>query len=68
MNKTKEVWIAGFALFSLFFGAGNLILPPTLGVKSGTDWWVVVFGFVITGGNYSYISNFCTCQTTRHII
>lgn len=49
MNKTKEVWIAGFALFSLFFGAGNLILPPTLGVKSGTDWWVVVFGFVITG-------------------
>ncbi len=48
MNKTKEIWIAGFALFSLFFGAGNLILPPTLGVKSGLDWWVVVLGFVTT--------------------
>jgi len=48
MNKTKEIWIAGFALFSLFFGAGNLILPPTLGVKSGVDWWIVVFGFVLT--------------------
>ena len=48
MNKTKEIWIAGFALFSLFFGAGNLILPPTLGVKSGADWWIVVLGFVIT--------------------
>ena len=49
MNKTKEIWMAGFALFSLFFGAGNLILPPTLGVKAGADWWMVVFGFVLTG-------------------
>lgn len=48
MNKTKEVWIAGFALFSLFFGAGNLILPPNLGVKAGPDWWIVVFGFITT--------------------
>jgi LIVCS family branched-chain amino acid:cation transporter len=46
--KTKDIWIAGFALFSLFFGAGNLILPPTLGVKSGVDWWIVVLGFVLT--------------------
>jgi len=48
LNKTKEIWIAGFALFSLFFGAGNLILPPTLGVKAGLDWWIVVLGFVLT--------------------
>ena len=48
MNKKKEIWIAGFALFSLFFGAGNLILPTSLGVKSGSDWWIVVLGFVIT--------------------
>ena len=48
MNKTKEIWIAGFALFSLFFGAGNLILPPTLGAKAGLDWWIVVVGFVLT--------------------
>jgi LIVCS family branched-chain amino acid:cation transporter len=48
MNKTKEIWIAGFALFSLFFGAGNLILPPTLGAKAGVDWWIVVLGFIST--------------------
>lgn len=48
MNKTKEIWIAGFALFSLFFGAGNLILPPSLGASSGADWWIVVLGFVLT--------------------
>ena len=48
MNKTKEIWMTGFALFSLFFGAGNLILPPSLGVKSGLDWWIVVIGFSLT--------------------
>ncbi len=48
MIKTKDIWIAGFALFSLFFGAGNLILPPSLGAKSGADWWIVVLGFVLT--------------------
>lgn len=48
MNKKKDIWIAGFALFSLFFGAGNLILPPTLGLKAGIDWWIVVLGFAVT--------------------
>ena len=48
MNKTKEIWMSGFALFSLFFGAGNLILPPFLGAKSGDQWMWVVFGFIIT--------------------
>ncbi|WP_296637804.1 branched-chain amino acid transport system II carrier protein [Polaribacter sp.] len=48
MNRTKKVWIAGFALFSLFFGAGNLILPLSLGIKAGLDWWTVILGFVTT--------------------
>ncbi|MDJ0645352.1 MAG: branched-chain amino acid transport system II carrier protein [Flavobacteriaceae bacterium] len=48
MNKTKEIWISGFALFSMFFGAGNLILPPFLGFKAGGDWFWVAFGFAIT--------------------
>ena len=48
MNKTKEIFVTGFALFSMFFGAGNLILPPFLGFKSGSDWYLVTFGFAIT--------------------
>lgn len=48
MNKTKEIWITGFALFSLFFGAGNLLLPPLLGYNSGSQWFWVVLGFVVT--------------------
>ncbi len=48
MNKTKEIFITGFALFSLFFGAGNLLLPPLLGYKAGVDWFWVTLGFMIT--------------------
>ena len=48
MNKIKEIFVTGFALFSMFFGAGNLILPPFLGFKSGSDWYLVTFGFAIT--------------------
>lgn len=48
MNKTKETFVFGFALFAGFFGAGNLILPPLLGFKSGLDWWLVTLGFLIS--------------------
>ncbi|PIA78690.1 branched-chain amino acid transport system II carrier protein [Gaetbulibacter sp. 4G1] len=48
MNKTKEILITGFALFSLFFGAGNLLLPPLLGYNAGGNWIWVTIGFMIT--------------------
>lgn len=48
MSKTKETLVTAFALFSLFFGAGNLILPPLLGFHSGKLWWLVTLGFCIS--------------------
>lgn len=48
MNKTKETLVTAFALFSLFFGAGNLLLPPLLGYNAGEDWLWVTLGFMIT--------------------
>lgn len=48
INK-KSLTITAFALFSLFFGAGNLVLPPLLGFKSGNLWWLVTLGFCISG-------------------
>ena len=32
----KDSFIIGFALFSMFFGAGNVIFPPYLGPVSYT--------------------------------
>ena len=48
MNKRKELFVTSFALFSLFFGAGNLLLPPLLGYNAGTDWLQVAIGFMVT--------------------
>jgi LIVCS family branched-chain amino acid:cation transporter len=48
MNQTKKTLVTAFALFSLFFGAGNLILPPLLGFTSGSVWWLVAFGFCVS--------------------
>ncbi|WP_316930961.1 branched-chain amino acid transport system II carrier protein [Dokdonia sp. MED134] len=45
---TKQTFITAFALFSLFFGAGNLILPPFLGYNAGSSWWLVLLGFIIS--------------------
>ena len=40
--------MSGLALFSMFFGAGNLILPPLLGFKALDQWFIVAIGFAIT--------------------
>lgn len=50
MNKKRVVDFitVGFALFAMFFGAGNLILPPILGLLSGTSWVASIIGFAIT--------------------
>lgn len=48
MSNTKETLITAFALFSLFFGGGNLILPPLLGFRSGELWWFVTLGFCVS--------------------
>lgn len=48
MITKRNVLVVAFALFSLFFGAGNLILPPQLGFKSGEPWWLVTLGFCLS--------------------
>lgn len=41
--------VIGIMLFALFFGAGNLIFPASLGQNAGTSLWVAIIGFLITG-------------------
>ena len=47
-KKFKDVIIVGFALFAIFFGAGNLIFPPYLGVLSGSEFKKAMVGFLLT--------------------
>ncbi len=48
MNK-KLVFFTGLMLFSMFFGAGNLIFPPLLGLQSGNQFIPAISGFILTG-------------------
>ncbi|MGG3520081.1 branched-chain amino acid transport system II carrier protein [Bacillus pseudomycoides] len=45
----KHVFFTGLMLFSLFFGAGNLIFPPMLGQNAGENFWPAMLGFLLTG-------------------
>lgn len=46
--EKKQVVLISFMLFSLFFGAGNLIFPPFLGQNAGNSTVMATLGFVIT--------------------
>ncbi|MFC0272595.1 branched-chain amino acid transport system II carrier protein [Metabacillus herbersteinensis] len=48
MKKLDTLFI-GMMLFSMFFGAGNLIFPAFLGAQSGTSYWMAMLGFILTG-------------------
>jgi len=46
-KKSKDIIVVGFALFSMLFGAGNLLFPPYLGLISGKEWITSLTGFVL---------------------
>ena len=47
-KKLTDIIICGFALFAIFFGAGNLIFPPYLGVISGSNWGIANIAFLLS--------------------
>lgn len=47
--SNSYIIILGLMLFSLFFGAGNLIFPIMMGQEAGINVWEATAGFVITG-------------------
>lgn len=49
MKKTGNILTIGFALFAMFFGAGNLLLPPFIGMQVGQHIWITILAFGLTG-------------------
>ena len=47
LNK-KDTILIGLTLFSMFFGAGNLIFPPYLGTNAGTNFLPAFVGFALS--------------------
>ena len=46
-NRTGLLIATSLTLFSMFFGAGNLIFPPIMGANAGTSFPWAMTGFLI---------------------
>lgn len=44
----RNLILVGFTLFSMFFGAGNLIFPSHLGAQAGTNFWPAFAGLAVS--------------------
>ena len=49
MQKRSDILIIGLAMFAMFFGAGNMLFPPYLGLLAGKSWPVALTAFFIGG-------------------
>ena len=45
--SVQDMVVVGFALFSMFFGAGNTVFPPYIGMESGDQWFAGFLMFFI---------------------
>lgn len=45
----KEYLLLASMLFGMFFGAGNLIFPVSMGQQAGANLWPAIIGFCLTG-------------------
>jgi LIVCS family branched-chain amino acid:cation transporter len=48
MNDRKIVLTAGFAMFSMFFGSGNLVFPLLIGTQTLSQFPIATLGLIIT--------------------
>ncbi|MDR1435067.1 MAG: branched-chain amino acid transport system II carrier protein [Puniceicoccales bacterium] len=49
MKKCGLIFTYGFALFGMFFGAGNLVFPLKIGQIAGENWLCGFLGLAVTG-------------------
>lgn len=52
----KHIMVLGSLLFGLFFGAGNIIFPVSLGQAAGDNVWVAVLSFILTAVGFPLLA------------
>lgn len=67
-TKTRHIMVVGFALFSMFLGAGNLIFPPFLGFHAGDNWVPTMIGFLLTGVGLPLLGVYATLKSGGNMI
>lgn len=49
MKSKFLVFSTGFAMFSMFFGSGNLVFPLLIGTETSSHWYAAASGLLLTG-------------------
>ncbi len=49
IKMNRQTFFYGFAIFSMFFGSGNLVFPLTVGINNADNWLIAFIGFFCTG-------------------
>ncbi len=58
-NMVNRIIIStGMALFAMFFGAGNIVYPLTLGTSAGDHVFYAIIAFLITGAGLPFLGLF----------
>lgn len=60
----QEAVVIGFALFAVFFGAGNLIFPPYLGMEAGEHWFTGFLCFVAADAGLAIMAVMATVKSS----
>lgn len=55
--------VVGLALFSMFFGAGNIIFPPYVGLAAGEDWLTGFLCYYIADVGLALVAVFAMLRT-----
>lgn len=66
-NNVTNTLVLGFALFAMFFGAGNLIFPPYLGLTSGGSWFPGFLSFIIIDAGLGVVALVAIVRTGEGI-
>lgn len=61
-SKKTDFLVIGLALFAIFFGAGNLIFPPFLGMNAGAQWPIAFGCFVLIDVVITCLGLFALCR------
>ena len=59
----KDCIVIGAALFAMFFGAGNMIFPPYLGLQAGTEWVAAFLGYYLADVGLAVVAMLALIRT-----
>lgn len=62
-NNRNVLIVSSLALFSMFFGAGNMLFPPTLGRWAGSSYPLASLGFLMTSVGIVILALLSTVKT-----